>query len=573
MLRQSMASSAVANMLNMPKLKPIAIVTLRKDGFLFQQTGEMLRGDVRGKSPIIDIDEHLDLSAEDESTIGNNDPHSTRALTAIIGHVSFVPVLFKMFLDTANTDTDACSVHFRVSMHPHAVEEFGRMETMMLNNVHRDGHRVFRVKHFSHFDDRRHPVDLLNDISSHACCSYSRGEDPPDATDDVANNYGQKVLTQQITSREIGAKVAQCQSNLNLVQTVIGGLTVRIATAYREPRFVINYPITLETIPSPSNDCPIPSIATYVSHRTDIWPVVDRHYINSLMLVRTGGDRPAEPDPDMPPAMIEYFAKLCVGGPSMAAASPPQQPLLIVPAARTGQPLPPPILARCGHPPTPLLIAGPPPFQDVRHMFQAPPVKQPAVVPPVKQPAVVLQVKQPPSSKQSPVVPVVKQPPSNPQPTSGNAMGVGTRMRAEIMPNVAPTVNATVAPTVVPTVVPTVAQTVAPTDEPYISPYERWVCCMHGRPNRLMDELNRVMIEHRCDETSRMSIVALAQYSVRGLQKAREIVDALVAEDVRIGVWKPSALVAKKVEEARRELNPRDGAAYQGKNARGQHHR
>ena len=90
-----------------------------------------------------------------------------------------------------------------------------------------------------------------------------------------------------------------------------------------------------------------------------------------------------------------------------------------------------------------------------------------------------------------------------------------------------------------------------------------YVCCPHGRSSLLMDRWFDTMIECKCDESSRMSLISLAQYSPEGYDSARQIMNQLTRsrlEPIRHG----SAFLASQVEKARRELNPEGETLYGG---------
>ena len=78
------------------------------------------------------------------------------------------------------------------------------------------------------------------------------------------------------------------------------------------------------------------------------------------------------------------------------------------------------------------------------------------------------------------------------------------------------------------------------------------------------------MIEMSCDESSRMSLMLLAQYRPRGYEAANLIMSKLVMFRTS-PILHRSAFIATSVENARRALNPEGEELYGGKG--GQDHR
>ena len=72
------------------------------------------------------------------------------------------------------------------------------------------------------------------------------------------------------------------------------------------------------------------------------------------------------------------------------------------------------------------------------------------------------------------------------------------------------------------------------------------------------------MIEMNCDESSRMSLLLLAQYSPRGYTAANLISSKLIMFRTD-PIIRRSAFIATSVENARRLLNPEGEQLYGGK--------
>ena len=90
-----------------------------------------------------------------------------------------------------------------------------------------------------------------------------------------------------------------------------------------------------------------------------------------------------------------------------------------------------------------------------------------------------------------------------------------------------------------------------------------YVCCPHGRSSPLMDSWFDTMVEFKCDECSRMSLICLAQYSPEGYEHAHRLMHKLTRsrlEPIRHG----SAFLASGVGNARRKLNPEGETLYGG---------
>ena len=90
-----------------------------------------------------------------------------------------------------------------------------------------------------------------------------------------------------------------------------------------------------------------------------------------------------------------------------------------------------------------------------------------------------------------------------------------------------------------------------------------WVCCPHGRSSPLMDSWFDTMVEFKCDECSRMSLICLAQYSPEGYEHAHRIMGMLSISRTA-PIHNRSAWLAAAVEHARRSLNPEGQAMYGG---------